>query len=248
MNLKEFFQKYPRAALAFSGGVDSTYLLAEAARYAQNIRAYTVVSSFQPHFEQEDASRLAKQLGIAQSVIPVDVLASDNIRANPVNRCYYCKKAVFTAIRKAAEKDGFTIILDGTNASDEAADRPGMKVLQELDILSPLRLCGLTKKEIRRRSQELRLPTWNKPAYACLATRIPANEPITAEKLERTEWAENFLMTLGFRDFRVRFFHNCAKLQVTRPQLSLVKAHRKEILSVLRTRYDEVLLDLEVRP
>ena len=122
-----------------------------------------------------------------------------------------------------------------------------MKALAELDVLSPLRLCGLTKSLIRERSRALGLPTWNKPSYACLATRIPTGEPITKEKLERTEWAETYLMGLGLSDFRVRLFADCAKLQVKEVQIPLLLQHREDILAVLRTRYDGVFLDLEVR-
>ena len=118
------------------------------------------------------------------------------------------------------------------------SDRPGMKALAELDVLSPLRLCGLTKSLIRERSRALGLPTWNKPSYACLATRIPTGEPITKEKLERTEWAETYLMGLGLSDFRVRLFADCAKLQVKEAQIPLLLQHREDILAVLRTRYD----------
>ena len=148
---------------------------------------------------------------------------------------------------QAAKKDGYNLLLDGTNASDDASDRPGMKALAELDVLSPLRLCGLTKSLIRERSRALGLPTWNKPSYACLATRIPTGEPITKEKLERTEWAETYLMGLGLSDFRVRLFADCAKLQVKEAQIPLLLQHREDILAVLRTRYDGVFLDLEVR-
>jgi uncharacterized protein len=247
MNLQCFFKNHPNVAIALSGGVDSTYLLAEAVRYAQRVHAYTVQSAFQPRFEQKDAAEAANRLGVACTVLDIDVLDDPVIRANPEDRCYYCKKTLFTAIKKAAQQDGFPDLLDGTNASDDAADRPGMRALQELGVLSPLRLCGLTKEMIRSRSHELGLAVWNKPSYACLATRIPVGEPLSKEKLERTEWAENWLRELGFRNFRVRLFHQCAKLQVAAEELSLIKLHREAILKKLSSRYDGVLLDLEVR-
>ena len=151
------------------------------------------------------------------------------------------------AIREAAAKDGFDILLDGTNASDDAGDRPGMKALQELQVLSPLRECGLTKDEIRRLSKEAGLFTWNKPAYACLATRIPAGEEITLEKLERVEEAEGYLFALGFTDFRVRTRQGHARLQVRRDQLGRVLERREEILAELKKYFETVSLDLEVR-
>lgn len=247
MDLKAFFEAHPRVAIAFSGGVDSTYLVTAAAQYAQSVHAYTIDSAFVPRFELEGAKALTKKIGITHTLLPIDVLQNETVVQNPKDRCYFCKKAVFSTIWKAAKKDGYTLLLDGTNASDDASDRPGMKALAELDVLSPLRLCGLTKSLIRERSRALGLPTWNKPSYACLATRIPTGEPITKEKLERTEWAETYLMGLGLSDFRVRLFADCAKLQVKEAQIPLLLQHREDILAVLRTRYDGVFLDLEVR-
>ena len=247
MDLKAFFEAHPRVAIAFSGGVDSTYLVTAAAQYAQSVHAYTIDSAFVPRFELEGAKALTKKIGITHTLLPIDVLQNEIVVQNPKDRCYFCKKAVFSTIWEAAKKDGYNLLLDGTNASDDASDRPGMKALAELDVLSPLRLCGLTKSLIRERSRVLGLPTWNKPSYACLATRIPTGEPITKEKLERTEWAETYLMGLGLSDFRVRLFADCAKLQVKEAQLPLLLQHREDILAVLRTRYDGVFLDLEVR-
>ncbi|WP_296327955.1 ATP-dependent sacrificial sulfur transferase LarE [uncultured Acidaminococcus sp.] len=247
MDLRAFFEAHPRVAIAFSGGVDSTYLVTAAAQYAQSVHAYTIDSVFVPRFELEGAKALTKKLGVAHTLLPIDVLQNETVVQNPKDRCYFCKKAVFFTIWEAAKKDGYDLLLDGTNASDDASDRPGMKALAELDVLSPLRLCGLTKTLIREKSRALGLPTWNKPSYACLATRIPTGEPITKEKLERTEWAETYLMGLGFSDFRVRLFAGCAKLQVKKAQLPLFLQHREDILAMLRTRYDGVFLDLEVR-
>ena len=247
MDHRAFFEAHPRVAIAFSGGVDSTYLVTAAAQYAQSVHAYTIDSVFVPRFELEGAKALTKKLGVAHTLLPIDVLQNETVVQNPKDRCYFCKKAVFFTIWEAAKKDGYDLLLDGTNASDDASDRPGMKALAELDVLSPLRLCGLTKTLIREKSRALGLPTWNKPSYACLATRIPTGEPITKEKLERTEWAETYLMGLGFSDFRVRLFAGCAKLQVKKAQLPLFLQHREDILAMLRTRYDGVFLDLEVR-
>ena len=167
---------------------------------------------------------------------------------NPKNRCYYCKTALFSAISAAAERDGFPLILDGTNASDNAADRPGMQALRELSVRSPLRECGLTKKEIRRLSKEAGLFTHDKPAYACLATRIPTGDTITPGKLARTEDAENHLHSLGLRDFRVRTLGDSARIQVTARDLEIVLKNRETIVSHLKTLYSGVTLDLEVRP
>ena len=133
------------------------------------------------------------------TVIEADVLLYPQIVANTAERCYFCKKLIFSKILEQAARDGYGTLLDGTNASDDPGDRPGMRALKELSVLSPLRECGLTKEEIRRRSKEAGLFTWDKPAYACLSTRIQTGEPITKEKLEYTEHAENFLFSLGFQ-------------------------------------------------
>lgn len=247
MNLQEFFTENPKLALAFSGGVDSAYLLYAAMNHGARIRAYYVKSVFQPLFELDDARRMAGELGADMRILDVDVLADPAVADNPPERCYHCKKAIFTAIAKAAAEDGYTVLADGTNASDDAGDRPGMRALAEMSVRSPLRECGLTKDEIRRLSREAGLFTWNKPAYACLATRVPTGVRITEEKLQKTEAAENYLSSIGLTDFRVRLFGNAARLQVTEKQLGLVIDKRTEILGELIKYYDAVLLDMETR-
>lgn len=245
--LKAFFEKNPKLALAFSGGVDSAYLLYAAVRFGADVKAYYVKTPFQPEFEYEDALRLANQLGAEMVTIHLDVLSDDSITENPKNRCYFCKKRIFNAILEQAKRDGYSLIIDGTNASDDAADRPGMAALKELEVRSPLRECGLTKEEIRRLSKDAGLFTHDKPAYACLATRIPTGTPITAEKLAITEQNEGFLRSLGFKDFRIRFMGTAAKLQVSQQELPLLLENRETILKKLKNDYTEVLLDLEVR-
>jgi len=247
MTLQEFFRQYPKVAVAFSGGVDSAYLLYVAIKYACDVKAYYVKSEFQPQFEFDDALSLANKLGADMKVLKLDVLSVPRVSENPADRCYYCKKAIFSAIAKSAIEDGFAVLLDGTNASDDEGDRPGMRALAELSVLSPLRDCGLTKAEIRRLSKEAGLFTWNKPAYACLATRIPTGEEITAEKLLATESAEDYLFSLGFSDFRVRSNDGHARIQIPQAQLELLLRHREAIVSKLKENYKTVSLDLEVR-
>lgn len=247
MNLQEFFAENPRVAIAFSGGVDSSYLLYAALHYGARARAYYVNSAFQPAFELEDARRLAGELNADMEVLPVDVLASETVTANPPDRCYHCKRVIFRTIAAAAAEDGFPVLLDGTNASDDAGDRPGMRALQELEVRSPLRECGLTKEEVRRLSREAGLFTWDKPAYACLATRIPTGTPIQARDLERVERAEAALAALGFRDFRVRLFHGAARVQATAAQLPLALERREDLTVALRSDFSDILLDLAPR-
>ena len=248
MNLTQFWQANPKAAIAFSGGVDSAYLLYSAVQSGADVKAYYAKTAFQPAFELEDAKKLAAQLGAQMEILSIDVLSVPNVAENPANRCYYCKTALFSAMTAAAKADGYSLLLDGTNASDEAADRPGMQALRELSVRSPLRECGLTKKEIRRLSKEAGLFTHDKPAYACLATRIPTGDTITPGKLSRTEDAETYLHSLGLRDFRVRTLGDIARIQVPESDLETVLKNREFILSHLKKLYSGVVLDLEVRP
>lgn len=247
MTLEEFFRSVPKAALAFSGGTDSAFLMWAAKHYGCDLKAYYVNTAFQPEFELEDARRLSEELSVPMKIVEKDILAVPEAAENGPRRCYYCKQAIFTALWEAARADGYTVLLDGTNASDNAADRPGMQALRELSVRSPLRECGITKPEIRRLSQEAGLFTWEKPAYACLATRIPAGTRIVDEDLKRVESAENMLAGLGFRDFRVRMYHGGARLQVTEEQLALALEKRLEIVSGLRELFSAVMLDMEPR-
>ncbi|MCR5206741.1 MAG: ATP-dependent sacrificial sulfur transferase LarE [Lachnospiraceae bacterium] len=247
MDLKEFFEKYPEVAIAFSGGVDSSYLLYAAKQYAKRCTAYYVKSDFQPEFEYRDAKKLAEELKADMCVINVDVLDSEDVRRNPENRCYYCKQLIFSTIKEKAASDGYTVLLDGTNASDDVNDRPGMKALQELEVKSPLRECGLTKDVVRKLSKEAGLFTWDKPAYACLATRIPANEPIDRKKLERIEKAEDYLFSMGFTDFRVRTVNEHARLEVTENQWMKVAEKKEEIYNGLKGMFKTVSLSLSTR-
>lgn len=247
MELKEFFRENPQTALGFSGGVDSAYLLWEAVQNGARVRPYYVKTVFQPAFELRDAKRLCAELGVELSVIELDVLAWDAVRENPADRCYHCKKALFGALRDQAARDGFSLLMDGTNASDDAGDRPGMRALKELSVRSPLRECGLTKAQVRERSREAGLFTWNKPAYACLATRVPAGEELNAGLLERVENAEDFLFALGFTDFRARVFHGAARLQFPQRQMARAVELREELTAGLAPWFETVLLDLKGR-
>ena len=247
MEIKEFFEKYPEVAIAFSGGVDSSYLLYDAKQYAKRCTAYYVKSVFQPKFEYRDAKRLADELQVNLCIIEANVLSSEDVKRNPENRCYFCKQLIFSNIKKKALEDGYTVILDGTNASDDVNDRPGMKALQELEVRSLLRECGLTKDEVRKLSKEAGLFTWDKPAYACLATRIPANEPIDKDKLAKIEKAEDYLFSLGYTDFRVRTMNGHARLEVPEDQWMKVAEHRKEISEELKKLFKTVSLSLSTR-
>lgn len=247
LELANFFEHNNKVAVAFSGGVDSAYLLYVASKCGADVTAFYVKSQFQPQFEYEDAIRLASELNVKMHTISLDVLQCENVVRNPANRCYYCKQLIFEAIIENAHNLGYTLIVDGTNASDDADDRPGMKALKELSVRSPLRECGLTKDMIRAYSKEAGLFTWDKPAYACLATRICTGEEITERKLQITEKAEQFLFELGFSNFRIRMIGNCAKLQFTREDKQRFYKYEQKITNRLLEDYDEVIVDTEVR-
>ena len=247
MNLQEFFEKHNKIALGFSGGVDSSYLLYAANKYGADVSAYFIKTQFQPDFELEDARKLAEDIGATFKILKGDALADEKVAANPSNRCYYCKLNVFGMLMEAAKADGYYTIIDGTNASDDAGDRPGMKALKEMKVFSPLKECGLTKADVRKLSKEAGLFTWEKPSYACLATRVQTGETITNEILERVEAAEAALFEMGYSDFRVRVLGNAAKLQMNSEYIEKVFKERKEIKSQLAPYFDDVLLDLKER-
>lgn len=248
MKLHEILESYGRLAVAFSGGVDSAYLLYMAKKYCSDVTAYYVKSCFQPQFEMDDAKRIAVELGVPVKFIEIEELLEDyNISSNSSERCYYCKRKIFETVIQNAVSDGYEIIADGTNASDKFDDRPGMRALCELNVVSPLRESGLAKDEIRRRSKEAGLYTWSKPAYACLATRIPSGEKITEEKLKIIEKAEHEMFLMGFSDFRIRMSGRDARIQVTASQMERVFELREAIIKKLKPYFDNILLDMEER-
>lgn len=243
MTTSQFFADHPEAAVAFSGGVDSAWLLHEAVRHARRTAAYFVKTPFQPDFELDDARDTVRRLGASLTVLALDILAVPAVAANPADRCYHCKRALFTRLTAAAAADGFPLVLDGSNASDDAGDRPGMRALRELGVRSPLRECGLSKSDIRRLAREAELPVWDKPSYACLATRIPAGTAITAEDLARAARGEAALLERGFSDFRLRLRDGGALLQVRREQMERARALLPELRELLAADFRAVELD-----
>ena len=248
MKLYEFFEANPRIAVAFSGGADSSYLLFAAKAANVEVRAYYVKSQFQPQFEYDDAVRLADSLGVPLTVEKLDILSCASIAENPPDRCYFCKKAILTRLLELARADGFPVLCDGTNYDDDEADRAGARALRELGVRSPLRECGLTKGMIRKLSKEAGLFTHDKPAYACLATRIPAGTVITGQALEKVERSENALFDMGFTDFRVRFVPpSGAKIQMRAEQWNDAAEKRAQILAALAPEFESVVLDMAPR-
>ena len=183
--LAAFFARTPRLAVAFSGGCDSSYLVAAALRAGVGVRAYLVRTAFQLPCEVADAERLARERGLALAIVDADVLAEDAVCANPPERCYLCKSFIFSTILASMEADGWggAPLADGTNASDDPARRPGFRALAELGVTSPLRRAGMTKDDVRAASRELGLFTANKPSFSCLAVHATPGERITAASL-----------------------------------------------------------------
>jgi uncharacterized protein len=201
-------------AVAFSGGVDSSFLChAAAASLGKRAIAVTVVSPMLPKTEIDCARDIAQKVGIDHVLIEESEI-DEEVAANPKERCYFCKKIEFGNILAAAKERGITTVLDGSNMDDLGDYRPGLTALAELHILSPLREAKLTKADIRELSRRFDLPTWDKPAFACLASRIPYGERINREKLSRVEKAEDTLRSYGFRQFRVRSHENIARIEV----------------------------------
>ncbi len=246
--LTDFWREHPAAAVAFSGGVDSAAVLASAVEAGARVAAFFVKSVFQPDFELDDAKRAAAILRVPLTVLTPAVLDHPAVAANGPDRCYYCKRLILTAIRERADAEGFSIVVDGTNASDDPSDRPGTRALRDLGVLSPLRLCGVGKAEARAIARRAGLPNWDKPAYACLATRFPSGTPLCPEELARVEQAEGFLFDHGFSDFRVRRIAGGAKLQLREDQLVKAVAQREALVAGLGPLLGTVLLDLNPRP
>ncbi len=246
-NLIDYLRKLDKVVLAFSGGVDSTFLL-KAAKEAlgDNIKAVTILSPYIPKWEVEEAKELVKELKVKYEIVEVPII--DAIKDNPEDRCYLCKKAVFSMIQDIAKKEGYNYVIDGTNFDDLGDYRPGLKALGELEVKSPLLECKLTKEEIRSLSKELGLNTWDKPPYACLLTRIPYGNELKVEDFEKIEEAEKYMMSIGFRAVRVRCHGDLARIEVNKEDR--VKLFKEKILDEISSKLKEfgfryVTMDLE---
>jgi uncharacterized protein len=236
-----------RVAVAFSGGVDSTLLLSLCIRTVgtENVLAILGVSPSLPTRERDEARRLAEEMGVLVIELETDEFEDPAFTQNPADRCYHCKKSLYTRIWRIARERGFNSVVSGANADDPGDFRPGLDAGKEMGIRNPLMEAGLTKEDIRAASKSMGLPTWNKPAMACLASRIPYGSTITPERLKRVEKAEEALRGLGFGQCRVRDYDTLARIEVEGDLLEKAVSERARIVAALKAAgYIYVTLDL----
>lgn len=241
---------FGKVAVAFSGGVDSTFLLAAALEElgASSALAVTVSSPMAPSFEMRRAGWFCEDAGVRQIVVEANPLDLEAVRENSVERCYHCKRHIFSLAAAAAKAEGFGVLADGSNADDDADFRPGARARDELGVESPLRDARMTKADIRALSREMGLPSWDAPSCACLATRVPYGTPLDADELARVDRAEDFLRSLDFEQVRVRAHGRLARIEVAPVQVARLSepAMRIEVTAALkRLGFAYVCADLE---
>ena len=234
--LEAIVTPYGSALVAFSGGVDSSLALAVAARALSKERVLAVTSNNETYLPSElgQAETLARSLGVEHLVVNTRELDDPNYAKNPTNRCYFCKSTLYSDLKALAQEKGYACVVDGANKDDEGDYRPGRKAAKELDVVSPLATVGFGKTEVRELARHLGLPTWDKPALACLSSRFPYGQEITPEKLAQVAKAEEFLRSKGYKQVRVRHHGEIARLEVGPEELERAFREREEIAAELK--------------
>jgi len=246
--LKKLILKYDSCLIAFSGGVDSTLLLKVASLVLpkDKILAVTAYSPTYPKEELLDSQSIARELGVRHRVIKTYELKDERFVSNPVNRCYFCKRELFSKLKYIASKFKLNFVLDGSSVSDNSDFRPGNKAKQELKVRSPLAEAGFTKEDIRKLSKLLALSTWNKPSLACLASRIPYDTRISCGLLNNVNRAETYLRKLGFKQVRLRHYNGLCRIEVAKNDIRRMVSKREKIIDGLKKiGYNYITLDLE---
>jgi uncharacterized protein len=234
--LEEIISPYGSALVAFSGGVDSSLALAVAVRALPGDKVLAVTSNNETYLPSElDLARsFAASLGVEHLVVNTRELDNPNYASNPVNRCYFCKSTLYSDLAKIAAEKGYSCVIDGANKDDEGDYRPGRKAARELGVVSPLSLTGMSKDKVREVARYLGLPSWDKPALACLSSRFPYGQEITPEKLAQVARAEGFLRSQGYRQVRVRHHGEIARLEVGPEEMERAFREREEISAELK--------------
>jgi len=245
--LKDYLKNLKKVCVAYSGGLDSSFLLKVSYDVLkENLISVTIKTQFQKKSEIEFAKKFADEIGVKSYIIELDILNDEKIYKNPVDRCYYCKYEIFSEIKSFSKKDGFEIVVEGSNLSDLEDYRPGMRALRELNIKSPFLEIGFNKEEIREISKNLGLPTFDKMPESCLATRIPYGKKIERSLLEKIEEGEDFIKNLGFKLVRLRDMGDSVKIEVLKEEIEKLISHREKIIENLKNLgYKNVILDLE---